>query len=107
MLFYRITLKYATNSNGYKTSNPESLDLRTELIDDVAGTRLEVPATQLHVTLSGCYSGGTSNNHCISPWTFYRVLVSPVYAGYVGRSLAVTVATKPSTLGAPRNITQL
>ncbi len=107
VLFYRIVLKYATNGNGYKTSNPELLDLHTELIDAIAGTRMEIPATQLHATLSGCYSAGISNHHCISPWTFYRVLVSPVYAGYVGRSQAVTVATKPSTLGAPRNTTQL
>ncbi|MFN9980887.1 MAG: hypothetical protein ACK53Y_13260, partial [bacterium] len=41
VLFYRVMLKYAISSNGYKTTRPDLLDLPTELIGSVTSTRLE------------------------------------------------------------------
>ena len=103
---YRVWVTYDTAHNGYVSTSPDLLSLPHELRDiNNITSRLEVDAIMDSLVLTGCYNDSSSfEEHCISPWTYYRIYVSTLTPNYVGTPVSSTVLTDPVPPYAPVNL---
>jgi hypothetical protein len=103
-------LRYDTPYNAHIASTTDSshIDLMTELAAPPALTRLELPSTTLQAKFDGCFiDTATLKQHCLAPWTLYRVYVAPVFTTSLGTPLAVLVQTQPGSIPAVAQVVQL
>jgi hypothetical protein len=93
---------FANSYNGYQAVG--NIDLVIELRDANLSSRLLLAHNTTSLEFSGCYVTPSGDEHCIQPWTHYRVFVSPVNASFIGAPLQATVVTNVSAPVAPTNV---
>ena len=109
---YRVWMTYAGAHNGFlNASNTDfPIELRAETGSarrslSAASQRLVVDSSTTTVELAGCFATSDAGQHCIEPWTYYSVYVSPVSSSLDGAPLQAIVLTATGMPLAPVNVT--